>query len=208
MTLTATATDATSYQWDFGDGSTGTGRTVTHTWAAPNSYSVTLTTTKAPSASPSTKTRTFVVSGTPPPPPPVAKSVVLPWIAQTRGALVQSSDLYVHNPGAGAMNVTLEFRKRGLPESNPPRVTKTIAPGATLYVADVLRELFNRENVAGFVSLVVDQGDAEPIITSYNTTVQADGKQFGQTISGISMSSTGSAARLGAGEPRSRTWSV
>ncbi|HTG32445.1 MAG TPA: PKD domain-containing protein [Thermoanaerobaculia bacterium] len=192
VTLTATATDATTYQWDFGDGSTGTGRTVTHTWAAPNSYSVTLTTIKSPSTTASTKSRTFVVSGTPPPPPPVAKSVVLPWIAQTRGALVQSSDLYVHNPGVGAMNVQLEFRKRGLPESNPPRVSKTIAPGATLYVADVLGELFNRENVAGFVSLVVDQGNAEPIITSYNTTVQ-DGKQFGQTISGISMSSTGSA---------------
>jgi len=70
------------------------------------------------------------------------RSVVLPWIAQTRGALVQSSDLYVHNPTANPMNVTLEFRKRGLPDTNPPRVSKTIASGATLYVADVLRELF------------------------------------------------------------------
>jgi PKD repeat protein len=194
VTLTATAADATSFQWNFGDGATGSGRTVTHTWAQPSSYSVSLTTGNGQSTA--TKIRTFVVSGSgtpPPPPPPTVKSVVLPWIAQTRGALVQSSDLYVHNPTAGPMNVTLEFRKRGLPESNPPRVSKTIAPGATLYVADVLRELFDRENVAGFVSLVVDQGDAAPIITSYNTTVQADGKQFGQTISGISMSSTGTA---------------
>ena len=79
---------------------------------------------------------------------------------------MQSSDLYVHNPSANPMNVTLEFRKRGLPDTNPPRVAKTIAPGATLYVAEVLRELFNRENIAGFISLTVDQGDMEPVITS------------------------------------------
>jgi PKD repeat protein len=196
VTLTATATDATSYTWDFGDGKTGTGRTVTHTWAKPDSYFVGLTVVKGTANA--TKTRTFVVSGVP---TPTVKSVVLPWIAQTRGALVQSSDLYVHNPSATPMTLTLEFRKRGLPESNPPRVDKTIASGATLYVADVLREMFNRENVAGYVSLTVKDGDAEPIITSYNTTVQSDGKQFGQTIPGISMSSTGSAVGTDPGSP-------
>jgi PKD repeat protein len=188
VTLTATATDATTYTWNFGDGKTDTGRIVTHTWTKPDSYFVALSVVKG--ASNATKTRTFVVSGVP---TPTVKSVVLPWIAQTRGALVQSSDLYVHNPSANPMTLTLEFRKRGLPESNPPRVDKTIASGATLYVADVLREMFSRENVAGYVSLTVKDGDSEPIITSYNTTVQSDGKQFGQTIAGVSMSSAGSA---------------
>jgi hypothetical protein len=97
------------------------------------------------------------------------------------------------------MTVLLEFRKRGTPDTNPPQVSKTIAGGATLYVADVLNELFNRENIAGFVSLKVTQGDTSPIITSYNTTVQADGKQFGQTISGISMAQTASAAAAAGG---------
>jgi PKD repeat protein len=196
VTLTAATADATSYSWDFGDGKTGSGRTMTHTWTKPDSYFVALTVVK--DSSNATKTRTFVVSGVP---TPSVKSVVLPWIAQTRGALVQSSDLYVHNPSTGAITLTLEFRKRGLPESNPPRVDKTIAPGATLYVADVLRELFNRENVAGYVSLTVKEGDSEPIITSYNTTVQDDGKQFGQSISGVSMSSTGSAVGSDPGTP-------
>ena len=196
VTLTAGATDATSYSWDFGDGKTGTGASVTHSWGKPDSYSVTLTVVKGTANA--TKTRVFVVSGVP---TPTVKSVVLPWIAQTRGALVQSSDLYVHNPSANPMTLTLEFRKRGLPESNPPRVDKTIAPNATLYVADVLREMFSRENVAGYVSLTVTQGDAEPIITSYNTTVQSDGRQFGQTIAGVSMSSTGSAVGTESGSP-------
>jgi len=194
VTFTASATDANSYQWNFGDGGTATTATASHTFAQAGSYVVSLTVTKGSSTA--SKTKRLIVTGpVTPPPPPAPKSVVLPWIAQTRGALVQSSDLYVHNPTANPMNVTLEFRKRGLPDTNPPRVSKTIASGATLYVADVLRELFNRENIAGFISLTVDQGDMEPVITSYNTTVQADGKQFGQTISGISMSSLSAVAK-------------
>jgi PKD repeat protein len=200
VAFTASATDATSYQWNFGDGGSASSASTSHAFAQAGSYFVTLTVTKGSSTA--TKSRRFIVTGTtPPPPPPAPKSVVLPWIAQTRGALVQSSDLYVHNPSASAMNVTLEFRKRGLPDTNPPRVAKTIAPGATLYVADVLREMFNRENIAGFISLTVDQGDMEPVITSYNTTFQADGKQFGQTISGISMSSLSAAAKADATSP-------
>jgi len=198
VTFTSTSTGATSYSWSFNDGTpAGSGAQVSHTWNAPGSYLVQLTAGNG-STSMSTS-RLFLVTGE----PPVAqtRSVVLPWIAQTRGALVQSSDLYVNNPGTTAMDVTLEFRKRGIPESNPPRVTKTIAPGATIFIADVLRELFSRENVAGFVTVKVDKGNAEPIITSFNTTFQADGKQFGQTVSGVSMSSAGSPASTG---PESR----
>jgi PKD repeat protein len=195
VTLTATPADASSYQWTFGDGSTATGASVTHSWAA-GTFAVAVTATKGVSTA--SKSRSFSVTGTPPP-PPAAKEVVLPWIAQTRGALVQSSDLYVHNPSTNPMTVTLEFRKRGTPDTNPPQASKTIAPGATLYVADVLRELFNRENIAGFVSLKVTQGDTAPVITSYNTTIQADGKQFGQTIAGVSMTQTGSAVGTASG---------
>jgi PKD repeat protein len=194
VTLASTTADATSYQWSFGDGTSASGTSVTHSWPA-GSFTVVLTVTKGTATA--FRSRIFTVSGTTPPPPPVVKEVVLPWIAQTRGALVQSSDLYVHNPSANPMTVTLEFRKRGTPDVNPPQVSKTIAPGATLYVADVLNELFDRQNIAGFVSLTVTQGDTEPVITSYNTTVQADGKQFGQTIGGVSMTQAASSAVSG-----------
>ncbi len=194
VTLTATTTDGSSYQWSFGDNTTGSGTSVTHAWSQAGSFQVMLTVTKGGASA--SKSRTFTVTGTT---PPAVKEVVLPWIAQTRGALVQSSDLYVHNPSTKPMTVTLEFRKRGTPDVNPPQASKTIAPGATLFVADVLNELFNRQNIAGFVSMTVTQGDTFPVITSYNTTVQADGKQFGQTISGISMSPAAAAVGTGVG---------
>lgn len=192
VTLTATAENATSYLWELGDGTTANGRSVTKAWATPDSYSVTLVVSNGQSTL--QKTKIFVVSGAA---VAASKSVVLPWIAQTRGALDQSSDLYVHNPGTTAMEITLEFRKRGLPETSPPQKKRTIPPGATLYVGDALDELFERENIAGFISVKVDKGDVAPVITSFNTTFQANGKQFGQTVSGVSMSRLGAAAAAG-----------
>ncbi len=199
VSFTSTSTGAATHSWDFGDGTPAvTGAQASHTWNKPGNYTVQLTVNDGKSKATASTSLTFVVTG---PPVSQTKSVVLPWIAQTRGALVQSSDLYVHNPGKTAMDVTLEFRKRGVPESSPPRVPRTIEPGATLYVGDVLRDLFNRESVAGFIMVTVDKGDVEPVITSFNTTFQLDGKQFGQTVSGVSMSSAGSASGSG---PESR----
>jgi hypothetical protein len=121
------------------------------------------------------------------PPAPSSKAVVLPWIAQTSGALVQSSDLYLHNNGTTPMNVTFEFRKKGLPEANPPLAQRTIQPGATFYSADALKELFNKENTSGFIKVTVDSGDAIPVITSFNTTLE-NGQEFGQTVGGKPLS--------------------
>jgi PKD repeat protein len=188
VTLNALSTTATTFAWDFGDGTTGSGKSITHFWTSPGPYTVKLTVGDGTTTA--MKTRLFQVSGD------VisgANSVVLPWIAQTRGALVQSSDLYVHNPGSTAIEVALEFRKRGNPEANPPRVTRELKAGETLFFADVLRELFDRENIAGFISVEVLQGNVEPVITSFNTTFQGDAK-FGQTIPGVSMSRRGAAA--------------
>jgi hypothetical protein len=42
--------------------------------------------------------------------------------------------------------------------------------------------------------LTVEEG-VEPIITSFNTTFQPDGRQFGQTVPGVSMTKLGAAAR-------------
>lgn len=198
ITLTSTTANATSHFWNFGDGGTASGVQVSHTWTGSGNYTVQLTVSDGRTTS--SASRNFFING----PPPVTgkKGAILPLIAQTRGALVQSSDLYLLNPAASSIDVTLTFLRRGTPETNPPKVTKTIQPGATLYVADVLREMFNRENIAGFVTVSVDRGTVEPIITSFNTTV-LNSKEFGQTIPGFSLSTSGSAAGTGTAQVQS-----
>lgn len=181
----------TSWSWSFGDGSTATGKNVTHAFKA-GSYNVVLTIGR--NGATASLTRTFNIVGDPE--PPKSNTVVLPWIAQSRGTLEQSSDLYVHNPGTIPMEIVLEFRKRGLPEVNPPKATRTIPPGATLYVADVLKELFNWENIVGFVTVTRTKGDADPVMTSFNTTYK-DGSQFGQTIPGFAFNQEAAAATTG-----------
>lgn len=188
--LTATTADATSYQWEFGDGATASGRSVSHIWRQPGSFNVRLTVARGDQTA--TLLRRFQLTG---------KSVnyqVLPWIAQTSKSLDQSSDLYVHNPGTAPIEVTLQFRKRGQPEANPPEESLELAPGQTLFSNDVLRELFGRDtDQAGFLTVVVDEGASEPVVTSFNTTFNADGSRFGQTIGGVSSGAASSVVLAG-----------
>jgi PKD repeat protein len=193
VSFTSTSVGASTWAWDFGDGSTGTGPQTSHTFIAPGSFLVQLAIGNG-QATVSTS-RMFVVTGDP---IPQVKEMVLPWIAKTvDGALVQSSDLYLHNPGPGSIDVTLEFRRRGLPETTPPKATRTIAANATLFVADVVKGMFGREDVTGFIAVKVDKGTAQPIVTSFNTTFTGDGSEFGQTIPGYLLTNTGAASTTG-----------
>ena len=171
----------TSYVWDFGDGTTANGSTASHTWSHPGTYEVRLTVSDAKTSS--TESRSFQVSGE-----AVGNAVFLPWIAQsTNGALQQTSDLYVYNPGTQAMDLLIRFLKRGTPETNPPEVTRTLQPGATLYLADVVADLFERDNLSGFLYLEAKSGNATPVVNSFNHTFQ-DGQEFGQVVPGVSIS--------------------
>jgi len=201
VTFTATSTGgATTHAWSFGDGGTASGAQVTHTWSNAGTFAVVLISGNGTTTSQSSKS--FVIAGGGGgEPTPVVNSLVLPWIAQTRGALVQSSDLYILNPGTIEMKVRLQFRKRGTPESSYPEAPRTIPAGATLFVGDALRDLFLRQNVAGFITVIVDSGNADPLITSFNTTFQTDGRQFGQTVPSFTLSSLGSSSGSGT-EPR------
>jgi len=190
INFTSTSVGASNLTWSFGDTTPGaTGDTAAHTYTQAGSYTVSLTGTNGSQTK--TKTRVFQITG-------VAtgggKSVILPWIAQTRGVVTQSSDLYVFNPGDQAITVDLKFLKRGTVEANPPLQTRTIPAGGTLFVGDVLGQLFSRENTVGFITAEVTEGTADPVVLSFNNTLQTDGSKFGQTVPGISMTETAGTA--------------
>lgn len=185
-------TGVSSWSWSFGDGATATGATVTHTFTRSGIFPVSLTVSDGTRTANSS--RNVIVNGG----APVTEAMVLPWIAKTvDGSLVQSSDLYLHNPGTGAMEVTLEFRRRGTPEATAPKSTKTIAPNATLFVRDVVKEMFGREDITGFIGVTVNNGGVQPIVTTFNTTFANDGSEFGQTIPGFGISNTGVSSTTG-----------
>ncbi|HEX5759173.1 MAG TPA: PKD domain-containing protein [Thermoanaerobaculia bacterium] len=192
-TFTSTSTGGPStFQWSFNDGGTASGPQVSHKWSAPGAYFVQLTIGNGQVTA--NTARLFVVTGQP---VPKNRAVVLPWIAQTRGALVQSSDLYLHNPGDVEMKVVATFLRRGMPETNPPTAALTIAPHATLFYGDVIKDLFKKENTAGFIMVDPEGDGALPVITSFNSTLQTDGSKFGQTVPGSTLSSSTAASTLG-----------
>jgi hypothetical protein len=181
--LTAVAPGATTHSWSFGDGATATGAATSHSWNQPGNYTVVLTVGNGQTTA--SAARAFIITG---PPVPQTKTSVVPWIAQSNKALTQSSDLYIHNPGTAAMDVIIEFRKRGLPEANPPRVVRSIPANGTFFVADALTRLFARGNNSGMAVVTVEHGNVEPVLTSFNMTHALDGKRFGQSVPGASLS--------------------
>ena len=168
--------DPTSRSWDFGDGATATGSPASHAFSRAGSFTVRLTVGRDGETAEATKT---ILVRRP------ASAVVVPWVARSRGTTVQTSDLYVHNPGAVKMTVTLEFRRRGLPETSPPRVVREVAPGATLYAADCLKSLFGRdESLSGFVLATPAAGSPQPMVTSIQTSGTGS-SAFGLAVQGV-----------------------
>ncbi|MES1242297.1 MAG: PKD domain-containing protein [Acidobacteriota bacterium] len=170
----------TSWTWDFGDGATGTGATVSHAYSKADTFTVKLTIAREGGAPDDTAMASTAVRVIRP-----ASAVVVPWVARSRGASVQTSDLYVHNPGPAPMTVTLEFRRRGLPETSPPTAVRTIAPGATLYAADCIKSLFGRdESLSGFVLARPAAGSPQPVVTSIQTT-GSGASAYGAAVQGV-----------------------
>jgi PKD repeat protein len=192
VTFTDASTgNVVSRTWDFGDGTTATGTPVKHTYTRPKSYSLTLTVSDGTTSA--SVVYTVLVTGT----GPLTETMVLPWMGKAAdGPLVQTSDLYLHNPSAAeSIDVTLDFRQRGN-IGNLPTVKRTIAPNATLFVADAVKTLFNLDNMTGFLLVTVDRGSVQPVLMSFNQTVRSGG-EFGQTIPGFAQSDTGAAASTG-----------
>src|SRR5205085_4672721 len=93
--FTSTSTGgATSYAWSFGDNTAATGGVASHSWASAGTFDVTLTVTRSSDGATSTATKSFVVS-----PAPLGRSAIIPWVSRQNGPQVETSDLYLYNPG-------------------------------------------------------------------------------------------------------------
>ena len=108
------------------------------------------------------------------PAPAAAKTILLPWVAQTRGVLAQSSDLYVHNPGRAPLAVRLALI---VPGGGDPVAcgAQTVAPGATWSVADARRRLCGSAAATGMLVASFDDGAEEPVIESFDSMVTPGG---------------------------------
>ena len=178
----ASSGDVTSWSWDFGDGETSTEASPTHAWGEPGDYKVTLTVGDGFQTSETNLDITVVG------PPPGANRVLLPWVVQGQGALNQVSTLYVHNPDTESRIFNLRFYKRPSQADAPPQVPVQLNPGATAFFADVLADVFEVDNVSGYLEIEPTEPDAPaPVVAGFHRTFQDDGTSFGQAVPGVSM---------------------
>ena len=194
VTFTSTGAPGTQSTWSFGDGGSAVGQQVQHQWTAAGNYFVQLTVSNGLTSG--TTHRTFQVTEA----PAVAKRhLVVPWIAGSTGLLTQKSDLYLHNAGPGAADVDITFRKRGTPQGTPPKTTRRLLQGETLYLADVMA-LFGLTSDAGFLYLEsrpVTESSSAPqlVVVSFNRTFEG-GQAFGQSVPGVAVEEAGGASAV------------
>ena len=177
VTFTAVAAGATGFHWTFGDGSPEvSGSPVVHTFSSAGSLTVQLVATKGLEFA--AASRFFQIEDQP-------RSVAVPWVAQNQSPNQQTSDLYINNPSSAELPVSIYFRRRGAPVSEPPKVERTVPASGTLLVTDVLGQLFTEPNNSGFIVVEVGPGLVSPVVTAVNTSFGAAGARFTQIVRGV-----------------------
>ncbi len=180
VTLTSTSQGATSTSWVFGDGGTATTPVATHSWATTGQFVVTVR-VQDDNGGAVALAKIFEISEATVVPSGV---VIVPYIIDATGVIDQDSDLFVTNPTDEEMEVDITFRKRGLPDVEPPVVTRTIPAHGTLLALDAITSLYGLEDIGGFL-VIETEAEVAPVAVLLNRTRQSDGTQFGQVVPGL-----------------------
>jgi len=94
------------------------------------------------------------------------------------------TELTLHSTSSTAMTATLTFHDRnGAAET----ASVTIAPRATVAIADVVKTRFNRENVTGAIEIVVGDAFARKLAITSRTFNVSESGEFGQDIPAVSV---------------------
>lgn len=105
--------------------------------------------------------------------------------AAARGAGLASStwltDLYILNPGAESVSVTLYWFVRNQPNLSPTSETFTVLAGETLVLADVIQQTFGLDSGNGAFRVVAD---GEVVVNSRIYNLQG-AVTFGQGFAGV-----------------------
>lgn len=93
------------------------------------------------------------------------------------------ADLWIFNPSSRVANVSVALLLRDQANPNPIAVPRTVNPGETLFIEDVVLDLFGRDNTYGALRVT---SDVPVVVTgsSYDANVTVEAKQRGTGSAG------------------------
>ena len=94
------------------------------------------------------------------------------------------TELTLHSTSSSAIDATLVFHDQsGAAESS----SVTLAPRATVSIADIVKTRFHREAATGAIEIVVDDAFARKLAIASRTFNTSDSGQFGQDIPAVNL---------------------
>lgn len=163
--------------WSFGDEETSNAPVTSHAWAEPGTYAWRLG--ALADGVECSASGTITVSGG-----EAIHHILIPAAAHAPGVLGTRwvTDAVLHNPGDDSVFATVSLHERNKDNSSPPSRSFSVAPGASLELADIVLEQFGLSSAAAALRV----GSSGPLVVSSRTYNDAASGTYGQFIPGFS----------------------
>ncbi len=162
--------------WGFGDSETSSAPTTSHTWTESGTYAWSLGAV-ADGVECSAGGTITVAGGA------VSHHSLIPAAAHAPGVLGTRwvTDAVLHNPGDDTVYASVFLHERNRDNSSPPSRSFSVAPGASLELADVVLDQFGLSSAAAALRV----GSSGPLVVSSRTYNDAASGTYGQYIPGF-----------------------